>query len=504
MLIMEYIDGETLTEVEIDRAGICHVFKQMLEILVVLERCRILHRNLNPDVILVNQLAGRVNTHLTGFSECALVNRERHQPPNTRYTAPEILDGLDWDTKADLFSLCFLITEKLQQILYEDEDEDEERPDLRLQKDFLSDPPATIDPLLIWMLRRGLSDSDMRPRASELSKDLSSATSGYMGSQFGLIREERAILIPCKLVGERLLLRKEELLRLLSSCYQVSDTRAYLRGEKEHWEYCSTRSALQLLVDFGLQRTADQIVEQCLSYSQGQTCIKILQEIRIPCHKPSGMVNALHFMALVAATTNPTAAERIIKDINDFNPTYVQEVCGISKYEGFYIDRESFQEFCRRTDQAAPEIPINEADEALCQKFIQNRVRDNMVLATSFSFASVVFVDRHDGERDGMRPLYLNRLEDWSLLQTVPKGPDPPIGSIQTPSLYGAEHLSWNDAISIKRFLPAGPQGDDSDTSVVTSSSFAEYQDDFEKEQMRSFRWGGTLERFYNERDAPA
>lgn len=78
MIIMKYIDGETLGEAELDRDGICHVFKQMLEILVVLERCRTLHRNLNPDVILVSRLAGRINTHLTGFSECALVNRERH------------------------------------------------------------------------------------------------------------------------------------------------------------------------------------------------------------------------------------------------------------------------------------------------------------------------------------------------------------------------------------------------------------------------------------------
>lgn len=161
------------------------------------------------------------------------------------------------------------------------------------------------------------------------------------------------------------------------------------------------------------------------------------------------------------------------------------------KYQGYYIDYDSFQNLCKSLNETPSNIPICPANHTLSQRFMQNEVKENIILATEFPFSSIVFTRRGDIAADGMWDLYLNQSKHWASLQTfsdkdAQDTQDQLLGRLQMQSLNSQLCASWTENISSDDFLPAIPT-DESDTSIETTPAFRNYESNIKNEEMLRF-----------------
>ncbi|NXC52013.1 PAK3 kinase, partial [Aleadryas rufinucha] len=118
-LVMEYVDGGTLTSVLvrvfIEESVIAAISRECLKALDFLHSKNVIHRDVKSDNILLG-MDGSVK--LTDFGLCAQLTPERRMRctvlGSTYWVAPEILKRKEYDTQVDIWALGIVAIEMLE------------------------------------------------------------------------------------------------------------------------------------------------------------------------------------------------------------------------------------------------------------------------------------------------------------------------------------------------------------------------------------------------------
>jgi len=175
-LVLEYMDGGALTgilgrNVEWTEPNLAHVCKGILQGLSFMHRHHMLHRDIKSDNVLVDT-KGSVKIADFGFAAGLTVEQsKRNSVVGTPYwMAPELIRGLEYDAKVDIWSLGITtieMTDGVPPLM-------DEKPMRALLLITIQDPPHMENPsnwsssLNHFVMRCLMSRPDMRASADQL------------------------------------------------------------------------------------------------------------------------------------------------------------------------------------------------------------------------------------------------------------------------------------------------------------------------------------------------
>ncbi|MCJ1247938.1 hypothetical protein MMC30_005153 [Trapelia coarctata] len=333
-----------------------------------LEKMDIIHRNIRPAVILVDDTR-HMSARLTGFSESSKGPSEEKGIGPDEYAAPELKAGRPQDIKVDVYALSVTIRECLS----------------------LSHPGGLPDDLQIaGSITKGLEESSTdRPNPSDIYETLHRCVgnvnlpwppfqSFYVRRNFGLDIVQHDNMRVVDNTG------------LLTVLYAVVPDSSTLRLTSK--SYVSIREAVKLCHDLELRELEDLLMEA--DHDHTSTVLTYTHEFRVYYHTPTLMLNLTHVLR-VLGSAGSIACDKVGR------PPLMQEVWGVPEWEGVYVGYDVMEQLFARmpTSMAvglASEPPSLIENPILGDRFRNIDTEQYIVLTTKFLNPHIILIRRLD------------------------------------------------------------------------------------------------------------